>query len=49
MFGKSLRSTFTKITSTAKTTANKIVAASKHKGSIADIPDELYVISVFYD
>lgn len=42
MFGKSLRSTFTKLTSGAKEMANKTVSAMKHKGSLVDIPDELF-------
>ena len=42
MFGKSLRSTFTKLTSGAKEMANKTVSAMKHKGNLVDIPDELY-------
>ena len=42
MFGKALRSTFTKFTSGVKEAANKPAAAIKHKGSVVDIPDEEY-------
>ena len=41
MFGKSLRSTFTKFTSGAKEMANKTMSAMKHKGNLVDIPDQL--------
>ena len=41
MFGKSLRSTFTKLASGVKEATNKTVSAIKHKGSVAEIPDEM--------
>ena len=43
MFGKSFRSTLTKLTSGVKEAANKTASAIKHKGSVVDIPDEEYV------
>ena len=42
MFSRNLRSTFTKLSSGAKTMANKTVSRFKHKGSISEIPDESY-------
>ena len=42
MFGKSLRSTFTKLASGMKEATNKTVSAIKHKGSVAEVPDEMY-------
>ena len=42
MFGKSFRSTLTKLTSGVKEAANKTASAIKHKGSVVDIPDEEY-------
>ena len=41
MFGKSLRSTFTKLASGMKEATNKTVSAIKHKGSVAEVPDEM--------
>ena len=41
MFGKSLRSTFTKFASGVKEATNKTVSAIKHKGNIAEVPDEM--------
>ena len=40
MFGRSFRSTFTKLSSDAKKMASKTASRFKHKGSISEIPDE---------
>ena len=42
LFGNSLRTKFTKFTSSTKSAANKVLSGIKHKGSVADIPDEMY-------
>ena len=49
MFGRSLRSTFTKLSSDAKKMASKTASRFKHKGSISEIPDESYCFGVLFD
>ena len=46
-FVNSFRTKFTKITSTTKSTTNKIISGFKHKGNVADIPDEMFIFCVY--
>ena len=48
MFGKSLRSRFTKLSSGAKGYANMAASAFKHKGSVSELPDEELEIGSFF-